>query len=1015
MERLNTVLEKCAVGEPALFKAELDYRKGMQQRLGFKSFSGIGLPGLHDQNLESIFVSLDARPYRAVDGCVADDFSGNVARDCHDEDTKPVPAEQLIRATPRTVLLGCPGAGKSTLLQLTAVRAARGTAQNTDCLPVFVRLPEFVAAFEIAPAVDFLDWVTSRALEYGCVEFNEVLRSWLTSKNKTVLFLLDGLDEVSEDAQRQRLVEVTIDFVRRFPRHRFCVTSRPVGFDPTPWVAAGFEVCRLVEYGFEQIEQAIAQWSKVLVNGTNEASDTVGTHLRGAILANPRVRQIAANPLILTIMVFLCQARGYSLPRRRVDLYARVIEVFLETWESSKLSDSGFSETSNIDLDARELSWLIADLALEMQRQSLVLAKRWWIEQRIEQSLAQRIGLCHQSVRDVTARILRFISQRTGLLEERAMGLYAFSHRTLQEYFAAVGVVNEADFSGSTLPSLIRPHLFHPQWAVVVRLIASHVTPPRAEALVKTMLDDPDPSGRFLLRGPIMAARCLRDGATVANTQLTQQIFKAFDSLGRSKWIGLTLEAFEVLNELRETRYETPALAAIQRILHEARRSLNDESYGTLVLAAEQAEGQFLGNPATPAVLEERFSVGSVRRLNYVPNFELLTAQPDEWHSKAVELLQCRTADIEAKRAVIWQMGRLAKSQIRSRLRLKTILRHKNAPAKIRAAAARALRWCVSGRGSARALLLRMLDASDVTSAIRASCAFALSDVAGDREVQDVLMSVLRTTTSQDLQACALHALMEAASHQEVSAKLLEYSDETKPEKLQAAAVRGLSKVVKTNPHILERFRTWAFGNDARTRPACQVLAEAMTGTKSLSWDSRLASRIETVLRELGIPGTRFGEPCPHALNALELLVDARESLCPLRTETVLAEGLSPFSKYLDWVFIFGSVARNEQSDTSDIDVMLIGAVTMRDISSRIKQAEQTLGRDINPVIYSRKTFVEKLHAQDAFVTEVVHDAKIPVRIGDKVWSIQELDDELGTMATERMADGREAQSLRND
>lgn len=34
-----------------------------------------------------------------------------------------------------------------------------------------------------------------------------------------------------------------------------------------------------------------------------------------------------------------------------------------------------------IDLDARELEWLIADLALRMQRRGEVTAQRWWVEQ----------------------------------------------------------------------------------------------------------------------------------------------------------------------------------------------------------------------------------------------------------------------------------------------------------------------------------------------------------------------------------------------------------------------------------------------------------------------------------------------------------------------------------------------------------------------------------------------------------------------------------------------------------
>jgi len=70
----------------------------------------------------------------------------------------------------------------------------------------------------------------------------------------------------------------------------------------------------------------------------------------------------------------MCKARGYAIPRRRVDLYEKITEVFLDSWESSKRKEHGFRETGNIDLEPCELKWLIADLALAMQKAGLFTA-----------------------------------------------------------------------------------------------------------------------------------------------------------------------------------------------------------------------------------------------------------------------------------------------------------------------------------------------------------------------------------------------------------------------------------------------------------------------------------------------------------------------------------------------------------------------------------------------------------------------------------------------------------------
>jgi len=127
------------------------------------------------------------------------------------------------------------------------------------------------------------------------------------------------------------------------------------------------------------------------------------------------------------------------------------------------------------------------------------------------------------------------------------LGVFGFSHRTLQEYFASLGVIDEAAASASrNLPECLRGYYYHPQWCEVVRLVAAQLTPPVAESLLTCIVDDPDPVGRFLKRGPLLALRCLSEGTTVPNRQLVTSVFNALADLGRSRWLGVVLEAFDV-------------------------------------------------------------------------------------------------------------------------------------------------------------------------------------------------------------------------------------------------------------------------------------------------------------------------------------------------------------------------------------------------------------------------------------------------------------------------------------
>src|SRR5439155_25234417 len=57
--------------------------------------------------------------------------------------------------------------------------------------------------------------------------------------------------------------------------------------------------------------------------------------LTAAILSHRPLRAIASNPLMLMILAALHYSSA-TLPRRRVELYAKIVEVMLESWEASK-------------------------------------------------------------------------------------------------------------------------------------------------------------------------------------------------------------------------------------------------------------------------------------------------------------------------------------------------------------------------------------------------------------------------------------------------------------------------------------------------------------------------------------------------------------------------------------------------------------------------------------------------------------------------------------------------------
>jgi predicted nucleotidyltransferase len=97
----------------------------------------------------------------------------------------------------------------------------------------------------------------------------------------------------------------------------------------------------------------------------------------------------------------------------------------------------------------------------------------------------------------------------------------------------------------------------------------------------------------------------------------------------------------------------------------------------------------------------------------------------------------------------------------------------------------------------------------------------------------------------------------------------------------------------------------------------------------------------------------------------------------------VLRSALGPLVKKISLAFVYGSVARQEENAASDIDLMIVGKVALEQVLARIADAEQSLGRSINPTVYSAAEFKSKLASGNHFLNSVVHGEKVFL-IGDE-------------------------------
>jgi len=82
--------------------------------------------------------------------------------------------------------------------------------------------------------------------------------------------------------------------------------------------------------------------------------------------------------------------------------------------------------------------------------------------------------------------------------------------------------------------------------------------------------------------------------------------------------------------------------------------------------------------------------------------------------------------------------------------------------------------------------------------------------------------------------------------------------------------------------------------------------------------------------------------------------------------------------------FVFGSVAAQGESGRSDIDLMVIGAVSPREVSRLLRDPADRVSREINPYVIDREEFNRRRGEGDHFISTVMESPKLYIIGADR-------------------------------
>lgn len=96
-------------------------------------------------------------------------------------------------------------------------------------------------------------------------------------------------------------------------------------------------------------------------------------------------------------------------------------------------------------------------------------------------------------------------------------------------------------------------------------------------------------------------------------------------------------------------------------------------------------------------------------------------------------------------------------------------------------------------------------------------------------------------------------------------------------------------------------------------------------------------------------------------------------------------QALLPFHNNILLAFIFGSVARGDDSIDSDIDLFIITKITLREIAKALGPLSKGLYRELNPVVFEPEEFQNRVSKNDHFLLEVLQSPKLWIIGNDRI------------------------------
>ncbi|EDN70327.1 signal transduction protein with Nacht domain [Beggiatoa sp. PS] len=395
----------------------------------------------------------------------------------------------------RLILLGDPGSGKSTLaryLLLSVLEKAFEVLENlegfnwmqvfTGHLPLLIELRNYIGEVVAKNCIGFLEYFHYLGKTQGYTLNHLALKEQL--KTRPALVIFDGLDEIFDPHERDKITEEIIGFAGEYPQAWLIVTSRIIGSQGKALQAADFREYTLQDFEPDQIKTFARGWFDLVFRDNPEEATSRYQRIETALQNSPAIKQLAGNPLLLSMIAII--AKHQDLPQERAKLYEHATKVLCHHWDviGHKIP---VAETPADFMREDDKLELLRRIAWRMQANAKGLAGNFILSDDLHDEIADylrtRWQLSETEIGRISHAMIAQLRERNFILCLYGAQVYGFVHRAFLEYFCAAEIVHRFKKQQKTLSfeqlktDVFLAHFRDGNWQEVLRLICGMIEP----------------------------------------------------------------------------------------------------------------------------------------------------------------------------------------------------------------------------------------------------------------------------------------------------------------------------------------------------------------------------------------------------------------------------------------------------------------------------------------------------------------------------------------------------------